>query len=476
MLRGALIGLIHQNSLILLPSYEASEKENSSNTPTNGGGMRSSSSSTPVALVTTDVAALEDAVETFYMTWACAIEVIIGTVMLARQVGWLWPLPHIITVFCSRISAYVARNMKTRQAEWNAATRKRIAMTSSVLSSAKTVKMLGMQQAVEKQILELRKDETDKAARVRWIMVIYNASGQLRKLFLIHTWFPSTSVYPFHFFVQETEFRGVRTYLANALGMFAPVITIVVFAILAAFRGQSLNPETAFPTIAILALVTHSANMIMTIIPKAVAAYPSFERIQSYLQPTSLSSTPSSPVLPRNHHHDGDNDVTAPAILIKDLDVSWKNGQQALSGINLTIPRGSIVACSGPVGSGKTTLARAILGEIRTSSGGGSGVVETSTGRIAYCAQTAWLPNRTIKEVILGPANTTMNFRGGYDEDVVDGDECDAWYEIVIRACCLDEDFATTLPEGDATSVGDGGMNLSGGQRQRVVSLDMDPG
>lgn len=254
--------------------------------------------------------------------------------------------------------------------------------------------------------------------------------------------------------------------------MFAPVITIVVFAILAAFRGQSLNPETAFPTIAILALVTHSANMIMTIIPKAVAAYPSFERIQSYLQPTSLSSTPSSPVLPRNHHHDGDNDVTAPAILIKDLDVSWKNGRQALSGINLSIPRGSIVACSGPVGSGKTTLARAILGEIRTSSGGGSGVVETSTGRIAYCAQTAWLPNRTIKEVILGPAKTTMNFRGGDD---VDGGECDAWYEIVIRACCLDEDFATTLPEGDATIVGDGGMNLSGGQRQRVVSPDMDP-
>lgn len=167
MLRGSLIGLIHQSSLVASPHEPQKDTD------------RSHSDSTPVALVTTDVATLEDAVETFYMTWACVIEVIIGTTMLARQVGWVWPLPHLITIFCSRISAYVARNLKRRQAEWNAATRMRIAVTSSVLSSAKTVKMLGLQGAVEKQILELRQEETDKAARVRWIRVVYNASGGL---------------------------------------------------------------------------------------------------------------------------------------------------------------------------------------------------------------------------------------------------------------------------------------------------------
>ncbi|KAK4216035.1 P-loop containing nucleoside triphosphate hydrolase protein [Rhypophila decipiens] len=402
MVRGSLVGLIHQNSLL---SANASHKDS--------GG-----SSTPVALITTDVAALEGAVETFYMTWACVIEVIIGTVMLARQVGWVWPLPHLITISCSRINAYVARNLKTRQAEWNAATRKRIALTSSVLSSAKTVKMLGMQDAVEQQILELRHDELDKAARVRWIRVVYNAS-------------------------------------ANALGMFAPVITIVVFAVVASFKGEPLNPETAFPTIAILALVTHSANMVMTIIPKAVAAYPSFERIQAYLQngPAVLS--------PDLDHDDTYRDQRTSAILVKSLDVSWSNGQTALSSINIDIPKGSIVACSGPVGSGKTTLARAILGEKFPSL---SGIVETCSigGRIAYCAQTAWLPNRTIREVIHGPGTETKSL--GYVDDGQDT----AWYQTVVQACCLDEDLGL-LPDGDSTVVGDGGMNLSGGQRQRVA-------
>ncbi|KAM7206614.1 P-loop containing nucleoside triphosphate hydrolase protein [Rhypophila sp. PSN 637] len=402
MVRGSLVGLIHQNSLV---SANESHKDS--------GG-----SSTPVALVTTDVAALEGAVETFYMTWACVIEVIIGTVMLARQVGWVWPLPHLITIFCSRISAYVARNLKTRQAEWNAATRKRIALTSSVLSSAKTVKMLGMQDAVQQQILELRQDELDKAARVRWIRVVYNAS-------------------------------------ANALGMFAPVITIVVFAIVASFKGEPLNPETAFPTIAILALVTHSANMVMTIIPKAVAAYPSFERIQAYLQNGPAVLTPDL------DHEDTNREQRTSAILVKSLDVSWSNGQTALPSINIDIPKGTIVACSGPVGSGKTTLARAILGEKFPSL---SGIVETFSigGRIAYCAQTAWLPNRTIREVIHGPGTEAKSL--GYVDDGQDT----AWYQTVVQACCLDEDLAL-LPDGDGTVVGDGGMNLSGGQRQRVA-------
>lgn len=176
MVRGSLVGLVHENSLIA-PS-DANE------------------TGTPVALVTTDVATLENAVETFYTTWACFIEVIIGTILLARQVGWIWPVPHLITVCelflvsfaslvvdlhlpgCSRISAYVARNLRHRQREWNAATRKRVSMTASVLSSAKTIKMLGMQEAVEQQLLDLRQEEMDKAARVRWIRVVYNASGQ----------------------------------------------------------------------------------------------------------------------------------------------------------------------------------------------------------------------------------------------------------------------------------------------------------
>lgn len=50
-----------------------------------------------------------------------------------------------------------------------------------MLGSIKTIKMLGLQSIVEKHILGLRQEELDKAQRVRWIMVIYNASGTSSK-------------------------------------------------------------------------------------------------------------------------------------------------------------------------------------------------------------------------------------------------------------------------------------------------------
>ncbi|KAK3694050.1 ABC transporter type 1, transmembrane domain-containing protein [Podospora appendiculata] len=385
MIRGALVSLVHESSLVA-PSQAYDDGK-------------------AVALVTTDVSALENAGRMFHETWAQVVEVVVGTVLLARKVGWLWPVPHIIIIVCSQISRYVANNLKSRQTEWNVATQKRISMTSNMLGSIKSIKMLGIQDAVQEYILELRQGEVGKARNVRWMMFIYNAS-------------------------------------ANALGMFAPVITIVLFAIIAMLNGKTLDTETAFATIAVLALVTHSANMVMTIIPRAVAAWPSFQRIESHLQLADLDGETS---LTR---HDDDS---MPAILVKNLSVFGESSdKKILDNIDLEISQGMIVACSGPVGAGKTTLARAILGEHLQM----TGVVTVSTRRVAYCAQTPWLPNETIKQVVCGP--------------VVGPDTDEIWYKTVTEACCLDQDLSV-LPRGDDTAVGDKGTSLSGGQRQRVA-------
>ena len=42
-----------------------------------------------------------------------------------------------------------------------------------------------------------------------------------------------------------------------------------------------------------------------------------------------------------------------------------------------------------------------------------------------------------------------------------------AWYAEVAEACALLQDFAE-LSDGDATEIGDRGVNLSGGQKARV--------
>jgi ABC-type bacteriocin/lantibiotic exporter with double-glycine peptidase domain len=123
--------------------------------------------------------------------------------------------------------------------------------------------------------------------------------------------------------------------------------------------------------------------------------------------------------------------------------------QLILENINMEVAPESMVIISGPVGSGKSSLLRSILGEIVPA----HGLMKLSTRRIAYCAQRPWLPSGSIKEVIYGIT------------DQVD----ERWYHEVSDLCCLIHDF-NSLPDGDETQIGSRGLNLSGGQRQRVVS------
>ena len=75
------------------------------------------------------------------------------------------------------MSRYVAKHLEPRQKEWNTATQNRIAATSSVISSMKSVKMLGLQERLNRRIQELRSEELWIASRLRWIVVWNNASG-----------------------------------------------------------------------------------------------------------------------------------------------------------------------------------------------------------------------------------------------------------------------------------------------------------
>lgn len=150
--------------------------------------------------------------------------------------------------------------------------------------------------------------------------------------------------------------------IANALGIFAPALTLVVFAIVARLQGSQMDVSTAFTTVAILALVTEPANMIMTIVPKAFATSANFERIQAYLlEPSRIDQRQISSRLsdvPTTDRIEAAVDIDG--VTIK----SPSANESLLQNIELRLRRGSITACSGAVGSGKSILAKAILGEI----------------------------------------------------------------------------------------------------------------
>lgn len=124
---------------------------------------------------------------------------------------------------------------------------------------------------------------------------------------------------------------------------------------------------------------------------------------------------------------------------------SWGGEETTLKNVSMSVQKSTCVAVVGTVGSGKSSLVSAFLGEMDKV----SGRVNT-VGKIAYVPQQAWIQNATFQDNIL--------FGKPLDQKL---------YDKVIDACALKPDIEI-LPGGDQTEIGEKGINLSGGQKQRV--------
>lgn len=134
----------------------------------------------------------------------------------------------------------------------------------------------------------------------------------------------------------------------------------------------------------------------------------------------------------------------AAPIIIENGSFNWGE-DTILKEINIRFEKGRLSAVVGSVGSGKSSLVSALLGEMNKT----SGRVNT-IGSIAYVSQQAWIQNATLRDNII--------FGKPFDKDL---------YAKIIEACALKPDF-DMLPAGDQTEIGEKGINLSGGQKQRV--------
>lgn len=229
---------------------------------------------------------------------------------------------------------------------------------------------------------------------------------------------------------------------ANALGLFSPAITVVLFATVQHARGEPLDSQIMFTTIAVLSIITHPANMVMTIIPRVITSLANFERLQSYLQATQSVANCDSATEPSH----GTDVVTMADFTFN----AAKDSRTVLDNLNVSLKEKTITICCGPVGSGKSVLARGILGEIQQS----HGVYHRQSSSRGFCDQNPWIPTGTIKDIICG-------FTPNPDEDR---------YNEILEICCLSFDLLA-FPARDLTWIGSKGINLSGGQKQRIVSL-----
>jgi hypothetical protein len=78
---------------------------------------------------------------------------------------------------CSRVSRYVALYLKPRQRAWTLATQKRLAFTSTLLNTLKSLKMAGVSQPFREKLMGLRDIEIEASKKIRWVRVAANASG-----------------------------------------------------------------------------------------------------------------------------------------------------------------------------------------------------------------------------------------------------------------------------------------------------------
>jgi ABC-type multidrug transport system fused ATPase/permease subunit len=224
----------------------------------------------------------------------------------------------------------------------------------------------------------------------------------------------------------------------------------------------------------------HRVPQLFNSIQSAVAAYGRLEPLltERFASPASFVSTLRPydvPGIRKNSTKAPERPPGPYSVSVQDLTFRYPgSAATVLSSISLDIPAGSLVAVTGPVGSGKSSLARVLLGLYPAESGQvlleGEPLGELSgkerASRIGYLPQNPFLFSGTITENVLlsaSPAEIPL-IRGSLP------------YWIHLSA--LEEDIRD-FTDGFDTLIGEQGIRVSGGQRQRIAlarALAVRPG
>ncbi|OTB09170.1 hypothetical protein M426DRAFT_7187 [Hypoxylon sp. CI-4A] len=368
-----------------------------------------------VTLMSTDVDNIVGCLVSLNEIWVQLIEVVIGVVLLSRQLGWVCLVPVFVTVISFFGTAEISRTIGARQKVWIDAVQDRITITASMLAEMRSVKMMGLSSVLSTIVQDQRVRETERMAGARWSIVWKNV-------------------------------------VQNLPWALAPSLTFVIYVAQASATGQSsIDVTQAFTSLAIISLLTGPVSKLLSAIPSAAASLGCLDRVQNFLT-TSPRIDPRL-ILPPAGMPTISGFEASFAINAEDISLRpAPTAEPILSNVSFSIPHGTLTMVIGPAGSGKTTLLKAILGEITSEDGG---LISVTSTQMALCAQVPWLLNTTIRQAIAGYPEKEF----GFDE---------RWYRQCIRACALDLDL-DRLPDGDTTLVGSASTVLSGGQKARVA-------
>ncbi|KAM7219752.1 ABC multidrug transporter [Rhypophila decipiens] len=399
--RGGLISLIY-DKVVQSPS----------------ASTQAASDSAAMTLIGTDV---ERICETWHLvvaeSWAAVIQLAFAVWLLQMQIGPVCVTPVIVALVATAMSVRAAGFVTARQKVWLEAIQARINFTAHTLGSMRSVKMLGLSNKFESLIQGMRVTELELSKRFR-------------------------------------RLSSFNVCLVNLPSIFSQFFTFATFAIAAKVQGDSfVTVPQAVTALSILSILMEPLGTVLVVIPQAYAALGCFQRIQDFLATESwddkrLPECPLEKTANLEKSHDKP-DISSDHVVIHNATVGWRGSSPVIKDMSLRIGRDDhLTVILGPVGCGKSTILKAILGEASIFSGS----VWVSSKELAYCDQSPWLSNGSVRENIVS---------GTDDFDA-------AWYDTVIHACALQVDLLQ-LSDGDATNVGSKGVSLSGGQKQRLT-------
>ncbi|KAF8383121.1 mrp-3 [Pristionchus pacificus] len=354
-----------------------------------------------VNLMAIDVERFKMLVPQLQMYWSSPFQISLTLFMLYQKLGWAAFMGVLVMLSLIPLNIVVSKKIKGWQMRMMELKDERIKMCNEVLSGIKVIKLYGWEPAMEKTIDDIRNAEMD----------LIRKSGILRS--------------------------GL-----DVLNVTAPfAVALVTFATYTLSDPKNvLAPQVAFVSLTLFNQLRGPLMMAAELINQTVQAVVSNQRLKEFLVADELRPED----IDRLEMLDDDDVKVVDA---QEGIFSWGDEiPPTLEGINMDATRGQLLAVVGRVGSAKSSLLSALLGEMRKL----RGYIGTR-GTVAYMPQQPWIQNATVRDNIL----MGMDFDSGK-------------YNEIVEACALRQDFIL-LADGDRTEIGEKGINLSGGQKSRVA-------
>nr|XP_057926636.1 multidrug resistance-associated protein 1 [Doryrhamphus excisus] len=377
----AVMGLVYRKSLVI-----------------NSAARRTCTVGEIVNLVSADTQKLMDFVVYFNAVWLAPIEIALCLFFLWQHLGpsALAGIATVILIF--PLNGLIAKKRSKLQEIQMKFMDSRIRLMNEILNGIKILKFYAWEKAFLEQVLGHREKELKALKKSQILYSISIAS------------FNSSS------FMIAFAMFGVYVMLDDR---------------------NILDAQKVFVSMALINILKTPLSQLPFAISTTMQAVVSLKRLGKYLCSEELKV---DNVLKAPMSSDGED------VVIENGTFSWSaEGPPCLKKISVRVPRGSLVAVVGHVGSGKSSLLSAMLGETEKRSGHVS-----MKGSTAYVPQQAWIQNATVQDNI-----------------IFGREKLKTWYHRVLEACALLPDL-NILPAGDATEIGEKGLNLSGGQKQRV--------